>query len=70
MESGNPQADMILQPLLQGVAHSYAIASDLDDATLRTALAALSVFRGPGQIAKNIAIELIRDELQAREIAA
>ncbi|ATX66942.1 hypothetical protein [Roseinatronobacter bogoriensis] len=69
MLTGNTPADCVFQPLLLGIAHSYGIVKDLDDASLRSAVAALSVFRGPGQIARNVAIDLIRDELQARGAA-
>jgi hypothetical protein len=67
MRPGQPLADIIFDAIAPGIAGAYAIAADHDDADLRKALAALSVLRGPGTVARDVAIALIRDELQHRE---
>ena len=67
MTPGQPLADLIFGAILGGTAHAHAVATECTDADLRKALAALSVFRGPGTFARDIAIALIREELTDRE---
>ena len=66
MTPGHPTADLIFAPILKGCAGGYAIIRDTDTADLRRALAALSTFRGPGTVARDVAMQVIRDELAER----
>ena len=66
MTPGHPTADLILDFILNGTAAAHGVAMEQDERELRRALAALSVFNGPGTFARNVAIELIRSELSER----
>lgn len=66
MNPGHPTADLLFNFILNGTASTHAVMMDCDTPELRNALAALSTFRGPGTIARDITIALIRDELESR----
>jgi len=67
MRPGQPTADLVFTHILPAIASTYAILSETETCELRRALAALSTFKGPGTIARNIAMRMIRDELAERE---
>lgn len=67
MTPGHPTADLIFEQLSGRVAIAFATVQDLPTADLRHALAALSVFRGPGTVARDVAMQIIRNELAERE---
>lgn len=66
MNPGHPTADLLFNYILNGTASAYAVMMDCDTRELRHALAALSTFRGPGSIARDITIALVRNELEDR----
>lgn len=66
MNPGHPMADLLFDYILNGTASAHAVMMECDTDELRRALAALSTFRGPGTIARDITIALIRDELEGR----
>lgn len=67
MTPGHPVADLIFKQLSVALFGTFATVRDLPTADLRHALAALSVFRGPGTVARDVAMQIIRDELAERE---
>lgn len=67
MTPGHPIADIIFDMLLPATASAYAVAREIETKELRHAMAALSVFRGPGTFARDVAMQVIRDELAKRE---
>lgn len=69
MTPGHPTADLIFEKIIAATSFAHAIVTDHDERELRAALAALSVFRGPGTVARDICITIIRDELLHRGAA-
>lgn len=67
MTPGQPTADLIFDKIIAATAHAHAVVAESEEPELRAALAALSVFRGPGTVARDIIIKIICDELLNRE---
>ena len=67
MTPGYPIANKIFEQLGDATTFSFAIVRETPTDDLRNALAALSVFKGPGTVARDFAIQIIRHELAERE---
>ncbi len=66
MKPGQQTADLIFEKVCNATAFAHAVARDADESELRNALAALSTFKGPGIVARDAVISIIRDELSTR----